>query len=616
MRTPAVKSPTLLHNRFSKSFVYSEAIRSCLDTDILPSRKQYPRRFTETNMNNNRYHGSRIPLDPQLDQDDIPESQYERLIQKFFWNNIASNSTLNRNGPELYITGSVGSGKSTFVDYYLRHYCPEKGDHRAEFDKKLVVYFDARGLEHHAYANQAFFDRLLSAIDVHCREHGLAIPASRDSISRSQDAMKVLSDYCRSSPLFKYLVVVLDNLDNCTISVQRQVIQYVNDIQKYTNVVLHRVIIPLWPTTYDTFSQTTAALTTGKARIHLGAPLEPDFIQKRLYFIKSRIIEETRITIDGGDLKSSLEESTAFSEYVDYVFNCLQTEKIGSLIRNLASDDLRRELWLWEGVLRSAASESIWESQRLDTSRKYEYEWMESLIAGDLRSRTDCSGRIANLFSLHHDNSTPRDFLAGYHGCFLLKDTSHRQNWYSDMSRMGYDVSALEVLEQNFRGFNLLHPVPDNLGGFRGENFHIHLGAVDAYLSLVVHAAYIDNMAMITPVDTDTQSQIAETVGHTSRDLRSRVDSSIAFIEFVATQEREFVASIKERYSDNPREQVVELKWLDSKHIPSLAHKMSINYLNRIRAIRQLVMTGQISWWNRCEERISCILNSSRCELL
>ncbi len=613
MRESAIKQLSEKVNRFSLYLPFSEAIRSCLDTEILPRRKDFPRRFTEKDIPYNRYYGSRVPIDPLLAELPNDDGQYERLMQSCFWKGIGSpESALHE--PELYVTGPVGSGKSTFVDYYLRHFCPEKGDYPKEFDKKLVVYFDARGLEYQAYASHAFFDRLQSAIEVHCKEHNvtLNLSPSRNSISRSQEALNILSDYCMASPDYKYLVVVLDNLDNCTVSVQRQLIQYVNDIRNYTDIELYRVIIPLWPTTYDTFSQSTEALTAGKPRIHLGPPLEAEFIEKRLTVIKDRVIEETRLFEGPSSDRPSPGEYADFIDFVDFVFKCLQSEELGTLIRDLSSGDLRRELWLWEGVLRSTAAQSVWDAYKENPRRKYEYEWMESLIAGDLRTRSGHAGRIANLFAIHHDHITPRDLLAGFHGCFLLKDCQHRRDWYTSMVRLGYSEEHLTGLEAAFRRYNLLHPVPEK---FTGENFEVHERTVDAYIDLATNVTYVDNMAMVTPVNHNVQQQISITSGHTTRDLQRRVESSIAFIEFIQSQEIEFMKSIKANIGDNSERFVTELSWIHTKSIPRLSHGMADKYIQRANALRNIVLLDKQTWWGECESRLRNVVESTSQDL-
>lgn len=613
MREAAHPYPSKLVNQFSRELVFSDAIRSCLETEILPSRTKFPRRFSENDIESNRYHTKRLAIDDHLSSFSESEEQYEQLLQHLFWRGMDADEK--NHDPELYITGPVGCGKSTFIDYYIRHYCPEKGVHAEEFDKKLVVYFDARSFQYHAHANQRFFDALKKAVDEHCRSHGIEISINRptrDSIDRLQESLQLLSELCKTSENFKYLVLVLDNLDNCSVAVQRQVIQYINDIKKYTPIKLFRVIIPLWPTTYDTFSKTTEVLTTGKPRIHLGPPLEKDFIEKRLAVIKDRIIEETCTYVEAHGAPS-LTDFDEFLSFVDFVFDSLQSEKIGQLIRDLASGDLRRELWIWEGVLRSAAAEDIFSSAKQTSKRLYDYEWMEALIAGDLRTRNEHDERIANLFTLHHDNASPRDFLAGIHNLHLLSRLPKRRSWYVDMIRLGYREEYLSELETSLRKYNFIHPVPEL---FCGEDFDVHKKTVDAYLRILSHPAYIDNMAMITPVDLETKKQIKQTAGHISRDFQIRVHSSTSFIEFTRDQEQSFMGVFKTRFGDDKHSLVRELQWLDSVKLPSVSYAMADSYINRLNGLVESGFIEEEKWLLRCVERLMVVKSSFSSEYL
>ena len=303
-------------NRFSQSIVFSEAIRDSLELKILPDKQSFPRKFREEDIRRNRYHAEREPLDSNLKDFN---NEYELLLQYYFWKGLNDSNV--KHEPELYITGSVGCGKSTFVDYYIRHFCPERGLHSGEFDKKLCVYFDARGLEYHKEANESFYQGIQSALEEKCKEYNIELPEKSrgGSISRAQETLKLLSNFCQRSKELRYLVLVLDNLDNCSISVQRQVIRYAQEIRKYDSINLYRIIIPLWPTTYDKFAETTEALTIGKPRISLGPPSESGFIKKRLDVVRQQVIEGTKLSIDSSS-SGILDDIEEFQNFVNFVF--------------------------------------------------------------------------------------------------------------------------------------------------------------------------------------------------------------------------------------------------------------------------------------------------------
>jgi len=117
---------------------------------------------------------------------------------------------------------------------------------------------------------------------------------------------------------------------------------------------------------------------------------------------------------------------------------------------------------------------------------------------------------------------------------------------------------------------------------------------------------------MYTPVDEATRAKITTTSGHVGKDVVDRVNSAIAFVEFVLAQEVAFVEMFRSQYSTSPAERVNQLKWLDSKKIPCVANRMAKHYLNRVKAIRELAASDRYDWWNDCEARLTEILRSTR----
>lgn len=205
MRQPAFRqlSPTL--NRFAQEMVFAEAIRSSLAPDILPDRKAFPRRFRDEDIKDNRYHGDRVAVDPLLKTYGDAKDKYEQLIQDFFWRGIDRGPGAHE--PELFVTGPVGCGKSTFIDYYLRHYCPFKGKHPEEFEKKLVVYYDVRSEEYHKRVNENFYRGLEQAVQLQCKEHQIPLKLSPTGggVRRADEAIEQLTNFCKHSEYFKYL---------------------------------------------------------------------------------------------------------------------------------------------------------------------------------------------------------------------------------------------------------------------------------------------------------------------------------------------------------------------------------------------------------------------------
>ena len=60
--------------------------------------------------------------------------------------------------------------------------------------------------------------------------------------------------------------------------------------------------------------------------------------------------------------------------------------------------------------------------------------------------------------------------------------------------------------------------------------FRIRKGVVKAYLRLVTEPAYLDNMAMLTPVDEVVRNQMVQTDSFAPSDFLNRVYTTLGFL--------------------------------------------------------------------------------------
>ena len=189
MRSRPVTTLSQQTNKFASSTKFSAVIRSSLGGDVLPSRAEFPRKFESHDFNDSPYHALRVAEDERLDRfwDVAEEARYEHLIQEMFWAGLEDGD--NTGDTELYVLGPIGCGKSTFVDHYLRHFCPCDGDHRLEFDKKLVVHIDLRGESYHKDASENFYNAIIKAVKVGCAENNVSIPQLVDSVILPADEL-------------------------------------------------------------------------------------------------------------------------------------------------------------------------------------------------------------------------------------------------------------------------------------------------------------------------------------------------------------------------------------------------------------------------------------------
>ena len=161
--TALVQTYTAQRNPLCRPFEIDRLIHRCFRSDILPDRADYP-----------RFHESEIFGDLYLtrrgwkDRIEEPKTEHphETLLDALFWDDSFPRRP-------LCILGMVGAGKSTLIDYYLRCFCPTKGNRNAEFDKKLILHFDARTIRDNTDFYHRFFLFLQSEMRNKCLERGV-----------------------------------------------------------------------------------------------------------------------------------------------------------------------------------------------------------------------------------------------------------------------------------------------------------------------------------------------------------------------------------------------------------------------------------------------------------
>ena len=127
--------------------------------------------------------------------------------------------------------------------------------------------------------------------------------------------------------------------------------------------------------------------------------------------------------------------------------------------------------------------------------------------------------RIANLFAMGAGRVRPRDLLIGHHALQLLGQDRHSQlDLHQALRSLGYAETNINVVEKSLLTFNFLHEEP--AGGKKIE-YEIHEDVVQEYLALRFEPAYVDNVAMVTPVEPKYLPRMSRTRGDRRRRLHT-----------------------------------------------------------------------------------------------
>ncbi|MDR3633065.1 MAG: hypothetical protein P4L84_04460 [Isosphaeraceae bacterium] len=587
-------------NPYAASPAVDELLRHCFDSDILPSRSLYPRRFARTDVFAGLYTSERIWYDQVDFQPDGPD-RHERYFHHLFWDSDPAT-------PVICVIGSVGSGKSTLVDYYLRCYCPDDPRRRNDFERKLVIHFDARDVQDNTDFYHLFFLHIQSSVRLQCAQSqpvfdiDAAIkrrPTQPNNVREwawaAFEELSQLANKKLDSVPFQYIAVVIDNLDQTPAPVQIRAITEVEQWLRNPLIRLWRVFLPLWPSTFSYLRNHRFNMLRGVHVVHLG-PIDTD----ALFANHERAIEEQINLSSSSTVRLSFDYLSEISKFGE--------KRLLDRISGLSHGSLRLMLSLWGGFLRSEAAFSIWRQRRVsaESSRSFEYELLDALIVGAYEVLNQRTHRVANLFTMGHAHDRPRDLLVGPHALFLMAQGFHRHRTLTDaLVRLGYSEDNIQDAIDAFGSFNILHQVPVQN---RLIDYEIHDSVIQDYVGtehhnfprngLIWEPAYVDNIAMVTPVDSTTLIGMKKTRGDRTEDFTARVETTLAFLRFLRGCEDSF-RDPSQLMADINREDFRET--LEKRRIPCLWRGMTLGYRSRLLGLQQSGYLKMVDsrWWTR-----------------
>ena len=252
-------------------------------------------------------------------------------------------------------------------------------------------------------------------------------------------------------------------------------------------------------------------------------------------------------------------------------------------------------LALWESLLCGDTAYSIWKQskQNPESRRTFDYELLDALLVGTNDAFDHDEHRIANLFAMGAGRVRPRDLLIGHHALQLLSQDRHTQvDLHQALRSLGYSETNIGVVEKSLLTFNFFHEEP--AGGKKIE-YEIHEDVVQEYLALRFEPAYVDNVAMVTPVDPKYLNRMFRTRGDRPDDFTRRVGTTLAFLEFVRECEDQF-RDPKLVTNTTPE---TFIKAIESLKLVCLWKPMALRYRDRLIGLMEsgYLRTVNPEWW-------------------
>ena len=532
--------------------------------------------------------------------DDSVSFKYEGQLDDLFWNDYPK---------KLFVLGDIGSGKSTLIKYYLRCFCPNSGQHKDDFKKKLIIYLDAIDYPYVAESADNFYHYVKDAIEATFKEVGLEIEPYikkrslhgfniREWVRYALEEISQLTHRPAPNIPFKYLVFVLDNLDQCTLDVQKNLLAIVDGWSRLRTINIWRIIVPMWPYTHaklklSDFKPARDGIEIVIPQIHTEGMFEKrkDALAMEL---EKMVLPDT--------------EKHSISEYFD-VIHSAAIDIFHKKIARLCGSNVRKKLLLWGDFLSGERAQSIYyESSSLPTSRRsFDYAILDAVLCGCCESFRADPQKILNIFNVLGVRSSDYDILIGLHGLWLLhQKTTDEIDFQYKMLGLGYAKEKIVGLERRFAIAGLFYEVPTGSGHQLFISYNLCDEVITAFLDLIFEPAYVDNAALVTPVDLETVKSLRMTRGDRPELFYPRAMTTFCFLDHLKACEDRFLHGVHISDADLEKEHKQKLRALC---VPSFSAGIAKKYKQRIRAIQDSGLLRHMSTiqWNEILSRLASI---------
>jgi hypothetical protein len=180
---------------------------------------------------------------------------------------------------------------------------------------------------------------------------------------------------------------------------------------------------------------------------------------------------------------------------------------------------------------------------------------------------------------------------------FLVQQGLRRHTSLSEtLEHLGYAAANIRDTIVALGAFNILHLTPT--ARHDSIEYELHDPVIREYLDIIWEPAYVDNIAMVTPVDPALRSRMFKTRGDVPDDFVRRVETSLVFLGFLRECEESFCNAKYLRPGVDPQDfqdMLAKLK------LRSIWRGMAISYRARLAHLRRGGYLPKIetSWWDR-----------------
>lgn len=240
-----------------------------------------------------------------------------------------------------------------------------------------------------------------------------------------------------------------------------------------------------------------------------------------------------------------------------------------------------------------------------------DYIHLNGVLTGpsDLFHAEDHDRLFLNLFALGEDmgedNKGAHSRLVGYHmASYLSKHNSvNRAALFEDLTQSGHSIRDLEKAEKWLENAGCFHRRP--IGN--DQQLDMENRILNAHVALAAFPAYLDNMAIVTPVDSIWEEQIARTVSYVNGQFLMRAKSTFAFLRQLRSDE---ITVSTWTQSDNKGHDSFDSfkEAFNRLNLPSIYRKAAVAYRTRLTGLKisrgVLERLSEDAWMSLLREQV------------
>jgi GTPase SAR1 family protein len=509
----------------------------------------------------------------------VVESADTHHIKKELKKKIDSHLSIPPRGEVVLLLGRVGSGKTTFINHFLRI------DLEKLFEHHVLVLFDFRNLQSGNSVHNFFYQTLQQALSKDPHFVGLSSKQLRqiyapeirelsvgplaviekqnkklyeEKISEMllQKFSNIETHYSRvirflADKLRIRCVFVFDNADQLDFELQQQIFAFAYSV---TNACHAFSLVPMWEETFLRSKGEKGTLATYRPVAYTVPPTSVvEIINRRLEYIIADIKK-------GGmsrNLLGNPAKAIVVEQFLRVVSNSIfhQGRRVRFFLESIAMGNLRRAMELFSLFLTSGHTDAMKIVNTFNASDSYLvplHEFIKSIGLGDNKYYQSDLSQVLSLYAIS-DESRPSHFTK----VRLLEYLYYHRN---RSSQVGLGFIRKEIVRQEFgrigtsevdlaESLKILSQsvlIENDFYDSRKEGNSYRITPAGRYYVryLAVRFAYLDLVLQDTPI---ADKQVVEAIASLikSRDLRdrfARVDSFLGYL--ISAEEREYTSIV------------------------------------------------------------------------